>query len=172
MKLPGSETQEVLSVSHSKFLFSLTGFSVFSTLPCVPFFPLLCIVSLRSSCPLWVSTPPFIQPLITSSFAFIAFTVSARAFQAPWVFIFNRFLLYCLSANYHCLPQPFLVGESLSLFSVLPNHHPWRRSFFKSSIWQIMMSVSGRSLEILFKMKLWKSKIFDVLFLLLMPKPN
>lgn len=133
-----SETQEVLSVSDSHFLYSLTDFSVFKTSSYVPF-PLDCPFSLFAL--LFPSEPPSPIPSaspVTSSAdcislltLFISLAVLARAFRYSRFFIFNYCLLFCLSACHClCLPQPHPVGESLSLFSVLTNHCPWSHLFF------------------------------------------
>lgn len=66
---------------------------------------------------------------------FISLTVSARAFQVPEIFLFLTTSSFCCLSACHCLcwPQPPPLGESLSLFSVLTNHCPWRHfSFFLS----------------------------------------
>lgn len=77
--------------------------------------------------------PPFLQPLqlpeVQTVFSFFLF-LSASLSQPELLrylryFIFNRFLLFCLSACHClCLFQPPPMGESLSLFSVLTNHCP------------------------------------------------
>lgn len=94
---------------HSFFLFIIHFFPLF-------FFPSLC---------LQLPIPPA-SPITSSSDCiptlslFISFTVSARGFQVPEdFFIFNHFLLYCLSACHClCLTQPPLLpamGKSLFL---------------------------------------------------------
>lgn len=124
---------------HTKFPFSILWFLSFSTFSCVQFPPLLFasfFVLLSFSEP--PSPIPPASPITSSADCipplslFIFLIVSARAFQVPEIFIFNCFLLFCLSACHClCLLQPPPVGEFLSLFSVLTNHCPWRHfSFF------------------------------------------
>lgn len=161
--------------------------SHFSASSCVQFPPLL-FTSFFASLSLH---PPFLQPLQLPAvlIVFLLFLFLSPSLSQPGLFrylrffIFKCFFLFCLSACHClCLPQPPPVGEFLSLFSVLTNHCPWRLFFFplssslffffKSSLRQSMNSVSERSFEILFKMKIWKTKLFNILFLLPSPKPK
>lgn len=110
MKQWRSETQEVLSVSNSHFLYSVTGFLVFQPFPIFIFFSLLYIFSLWSFFPLCVSNSPFLQPLqlLAVQTVFLLFPFLSPSLSQPGLFrylrffIFNHFLLYCLSAC-HCL---------------------------------------------------------------------
>lgn len=138
MKQLRSETQEVLSVSNSNFLYSLTDrFLSFFNFSLCSFPPLYCSFSLCCFFPLWVSTPHcsslanYQQCRLFLLFLFLAASLSQPGLSRyPWIFIFNCFLLFCLSAHHClCLFQPPPVGKSLSLFSVLTNHCPWNHFF-------------------------------------------
>lgn len=142
------------------FNFSLYSFFLFI----IHFSPLFFFPSLCLQLPI----PPA-SPITSSSDCiptlslFISFTVSARAFQVPEdFFIFNHFLLYCLSACHClCLTQPPLLpamGKSLFLFSVLTNSCPW--NFFFSSVRQSINILAERSLEILFKNEVMENQKF------------
>lgn len=132
-----SETEEVLSVSsshclYSELLLSFLSLSLSSSSPGLYIFSVLFF-------PTPSLQPPFLQPLqlpevqtVFSLFLFLSPSLSQPGLlRYLRYFIFNRFLLFCLSACHClCLFQPPPVGESLSLFSVLTNHCP-RRHFFK-----------------------------------------
>lgn len=140
------------------------------------FFPPFIVVFLFAVFfPLWVSTPHcsslanYQQCRLFLLFLFLAASLSQPGLSRyPWIFIFNCFLLFCLSAHHClCLFQPPPVGKSLSLFSVLTNHCPWNHFFFFNLVYdKVWIVCQGAHWRFYLKIKLWKTKLFDILFLL------